>query len=80
MKNAPQNVSPLTRELSQHIATAIRKPLTRAEEEEKALDLMAPVLGSRRSRARLVALWNFDKLKDVRVAQALRQITRTRIA
>jgi 2-methylcitrate dehydratase PrpD len=46
-------------------------PLTRAEEEEKALDLMAPVLGAKRSRALLAALWDFDKLKDVRALRKL---------
>jgi len=41
-------------------------PLTRAEEEEKALDLLAPVLGKTRSQALLKALWNFEQLEDVR--------------
>ena len=46
-------------------------PLTPAEEEEKALDLIAPVLGAKRSRALLDALWQFDKLKDVRELRRL---------
>lgn len=46
-------------------------PLTRAEEEDKALDLMAPILGAKRSRALLAALWDFDKLKDVRALRTL---------
>jgi 2-methylcitrate dehydratase PrpD len=41
-------------------------PLTRAEEEEKALDLIVPVLGKARSRALLNKLWNIEYLKDVR--------------
>jgi 2-methylcitrate dehydratase PrpD len=41
-------------------------PLTPAEEEEKALDLIAPVLGKARSQILLKALWNFEALKDVR--------------
>ena len=48
-------------------------PLTRAEEEEKALDLLAPVLGKPRSRALLDALWNIEKLGDVRKLRALYQ-------
>ena len=40
-------------------------PLTRAEEEEKALDLIAPVLGKARSNDLLAALWNLNALKDV---------------
>jgi 2-methylcitrate dehydratase PrpD len=41
-------------------------PLTRAEEEEKALDLIAPVLGKARAQALLKSLWSFEKIKDVR--------------
>ena len=47
-------------------------PLTRAEEEEeKALDLIVPVLSERRARALLAALWNFDHIKDVRSLRKL---------
>jgi 2-methylcitrate dehydratase PrpD len=41
-------------------------PLTRAEEEEKALDLIAPVLGKARAQALLNKLWNIEQVKDVR--------------
>ena len=41
-------------------------PLTRAEEEEKALDLVAPVLGKPRSKELLAALWKLDALNNVR--------------
>lgn len=50
---------------------SFENPLTREEEEEKALDLIAPVLGKRRSDQLLAALWNFDKLKDVRELRKL---------
>jgi 2-methylcitrate dehydratase PrpD len=50
---------------------SFENPLTRAEEEEKALDLIAPILGKQRSRALLTALWSFDKLKDVRALRRL---------
>jgi 2-methylcitrate dehydratase PrpD len=46
-------------------------PLTPAEENEKALDLIAPVLGKSRSHALLKALWAFDELKDVRALRRL---------
>jgi 2-methylcitrate dehydratase PrpD len=46
-------------------------PLTRAEEEEKALDLIAPVLGGKQSRALVAALWDFDSIKDVRSLRKL---------
>jgi 2-methylcitrate dehydratase PrpD len=42
-------------------------PVTRRDIEEKALDLMAPVLGKQRREALLAALFNIETLKDVRV-------------
>jgi len=50
---------------------SFENPLTRKEEEEKALDLIAPVLGTRRSAALLAALWDFDRLPDVRALRKL---------
>ena len=52
---------------------SFENPLTRAEEEEKALDLLVPVLGKPRSRALLDALWNIERLGDVRKLRALYQ-------
>jgi 2-methylcitrate dehydratase PrpD len=52
---------------------SFENPLTRAEEEEKALDLMQPVLGEARSRSLLDALWNIDRLSDVRKLRKLYQ-------
>ncbi len=52
---------------------SFENPLTRAEEEEKAFDLIAPVLGKQRSLALLAALWNFEKIKDVRALRKLYQ-------
>ena len=46
-------------------------PLTRAEEEEKALDLITPVLGKTRSKNLLASLWNLDAIKDVRTLRKL---------
>lgn len=46
-------------------------PLTPAEEEEKALDLIAPVLGSRRAKKLLTTLWDFEGIKNV---QSLRNL------
>jgi hypothetical protein len=45
---------------------SFENPLTRPEEEEKALDLIVPILGKRRSEALLAALWEIENLKDVR--------------
>ena len=46
-------------------------PLTRQDEHEKALDLIAPVLGKRRAQELLAALWDFDCVKDVRSLRKL---------
>ena len=48
-------------------------PLTPAEENEKALDLIVPILGRKKSAALLDALWNFDKISDVRTLRKLYQ-------
>ena len=40
-------------------------PLTRDEEEAKALDLVEPVLGKSRSRDLLAALWDFEHIPEV---------------
>src|SRR4051812_3012420 len=46
-------------------------PLTPAEETEKALDLIVPILGQKRSTALLDALWKFDRIPDVRALRKL---------
>lgn len=48
-------------------------PLTPEEEEEKALDLIVPILGKARSAALLGELWNLEKIADVRSLRALYQ-------
>ena len=50
---------------------SFENPLTPAEENEKALDLIAPVLGKKRAQALLAALWKFEQLKDVRALRRL---------
>jgi len=50
---------------------SFENPLTPEEENEKALDLLVPVLGRARSQALLNALWRFDELKDVRALRRL---------
>ena len=50
---------------------SFENPLTPAEENEKARDLIVPVLGARKADALLAALWKFDELKDVRVLRRL---------
>ena len=48
-------------------------PLTGDEEEAKALDLLAPILGSGRSRDLLAELWNFEKIPEVNTLRPLYQ-------
>lgn len=46
-------------------------PLRREDEQEKALDLMAPVLGKARSQELISALFSLEKIKDARVLRRL---------
>jgi 2-methylcitrate dehydratase PrpD len=46
-------------------------PLAPEEENEKALDLIVPVLGKARAKALLEALWTFDEIKDVHALRRL---------
>jgi len=50
---------------------SFENPLTPEEENEKALDLIEPVLGRKRTHALLEALWDFDQIKDVRALRRL---------
>jgi 2-methylcitrate dehydratase PrpD len=46
-------------------------PMTREEVDAKGYDLMAPVLGRDRARKLCDAIWNLDRLKDVRKLRPL---------
>jgi 2-methylcitrate dehydratase PrpD len=46
-------------------------PMTREEVDAKSYDLMAPVLGRDRARRLCDAIWNLDRLKDVRKLRPL---------
>jgi 2-methylcitrate dehydratase PrpD len=50
---------------------SFENPLTAAEENEKAMDLLAPILGKSRSLELLDTLWNIEKVKDVRALRKL---------
>ncbi len=58
-----------------HHTRAVRgtaqNPMTRAEVAEKCLDLMAPVLGTRRAHALCGTIWNIGRLNDVRALRPL---------
>ena len=41
-------------------------PMTREEVDVKSYDLMAPVLGRDRARKLCDAIWNLERIKDVR--------------
>jgi 2-methylcitrate dehydratase PrpD len=49
----------------------VGNPLPRQEEEEKALDLIGPVLGKKRAQELMAALFNIEKIKDARVLRRL---------
>ena len=46
-------------------------PMTRAEVDAKGYDLMAPVIGKSRARRLCDALWNLERIKDVRQLRSL---------
>ncbi|MEK7834654.1 MAG: MmgE/PrpD family protein, partial [Pseudomonadota bacterium] len=52
---------------------SFENPLTPQEENEKALDLIAPILGKRKADTLLAVLWDFEKIKDVRALRTLYQ-------
>jgi len=57
------------RELSHHtkaVRGTAQNPMTRAEVDEKAWHLMAPILGKARARKLCDAVWNIERLKDAR--------------
>ncbi len=60
-----------------HHTEAVRgtadNPMSRAEVDEKCYHLMAPVLGAKKSRALCNAIWNLQKLADVRGLRPLLQ-------
>jgi 2-methylcitrate dehydratase PrpD len=58
-----------------HHSRAVRgtaeNPMTRAEVDAKGYDLMAPVIGNSRARRLCDALWNLERIKDVRQLRSL---------
>ena len=62
------------RELAHH-TRAVRgtpeNPMTRAEVEAKALDLVTPVLGRARATKLCAAIWSIEKLRDARALRTL---------
>jgi 2-methylcitrate dehydratase PrpD len=62
------------RSLRKHV-TAVRgtaqNPMTRAEVEEKAYDLMAPILGKARARKLCQRVWDLEKISDMRALRPL---------
>jgi 2-methylcitrate dehydratase PrpD len=58
-----------------HRTEAVRgtteKPMTRAEVDEKAYHLLAPVLGARRARGLCEAVWGMEGVRDVRELRGL---------
>jgi hypothetical protein len=46
-------------------------PMTAKEVSDKAVDLMAPVLGKARARRLCDAIWGIEKIKDIRKLRPL---------
>jgi 2-methylcitrate dehydratase PrpD len=59
---------------TQHVRGTVANPMTRTEVDEKCYHLMAPVLGQRKARALCDAVWDLDKLTDVRKLRPLLRV------
>ena len=61
-----------------HHTRAVRgtaqNPMTRAEVDEKCYHLTAPILGPRRARALCDAVWNIERIADMRELRPLLQV------
>ena len=55
------------------VSTGLLQSMTREEVGEKARDLCAPILGKKRAVQLIDAIWNLDKLADVRKLRPLLQ-------
>ena len=55
----------------QAVRGTAENPMTREEVDVKSYDLMAPVLGRDRASKLCDAIWNLDRLKDVRKLRPL---------
>jgi 2-methylcitrate dehydratase PrpD len=49
-----------------HVRGTANNPMTRAEVDAKAADLMTPVLGAKRARDLIDAVWEIESVADVR--------------
>ena len=56
-----------------HVRGTTNNPMTRAEVDAKAADLMMPVLGAERARALIDAVWEIEALADLRDLRPLFQ-------
>ncbi len=62
------------RELRHHtkaVRGTAQNPMTRAEVDEKAYHLLAPILGPKRSRALCDTVWTIERIKDARALRPL---------
>ncbi len=62
------------RELRHHtkaVRGTAQNPMTRAEVDEKAYHLLAPILGPKRSRALCDTVWTIERMKDARALRPL---------
>lgn len=63
----------LVKHHTQAVKGTSANPMARSEVDEKCADLLAPVLGGRKTRTLIDAVWNLEKLKDVRTLRPLLQ-------
>jgi len=49
-------------------------PMTRAEVDEKCVDLLGPILGRKKTRNLIDAVWGLERVKDIRSLRPLLQL------
>jgi 2-methylcitrate dehydratase PrpD len=61
----------MLRQHTKAVRGTAENPMSRAEVDEKSYDLMAPILGKARARKLCNAIWEMEKIRDLRVLRPL---------
>jgi 2-methylcitrate dehydratase PrpD len=61
----------MLRQHTKAVRGTAENPMSRAEVDEKSYDLMAPIFGKARARKLCNAIWEMEKIRDLRVLRPL---------
>ncbi len=62
---------PVLRHRTEDVRGTAKNPMTREEVDEKCYSLLVPIIGEKRSRDLVNAVWSIDTLKDARSLRPL---------